>query len=747
VVPWVDAVLACGLLGPWDGGQRQQLQGILGTTCDTLEGDTVGSYAAPPPPAAAAAASTPGRSITFASLQEDVEYQLLLLGEEQDEEVGLEGGAPAAAAAGLATGGLGDTQQAGDSLGSSSSGWQANCPPADAFGPLQANCPLADASGPLQPNWAASAVLASLQANCGPAAGAAQGLQANLLGVLGGPMSLWGALGGDTVDRSLVDSDAGDSSAAVQGNDWPAAWLAATSAPDDGALAATSAAAAAVFIDDVYSSAGGAFQQPQGVWLLQEVQPHVVDGAGQPLSLWSLQQQEPEGTAEPSTAAGGTLAAAGIGDQHQDALLEMQLQLHASLPAVQCLQSQEQTQQQEGRNPSDLATQAPPTVRTPLARSSLTPISTSSSSSWVAQLWELLYADQEAATLPVTSFLKQQLTDAAGGRPWEAGAAERVGHLDPAAFLAMLKQAPQAIPAVEVPGDAGEGEDEQEEEEWWQEELEQQQREQQLGQEEVQVEAEQGLDLPGGYVLPAPTAAGSDAPAQSADDEEDLADMELYLPASLSPTAGEATMSPALQAAPAAKAQASIAPGTCMPAAAAAAVPDGTAAVTVPDKAASAAAASAGSVAQSLLPPAAAPAVSMAVVTASSSSVTAAVSSLLAAAAAGGGGGSAGAVGPNVTRQDLLLLRAALGQLLQVAATALQGPAEQLLRAGLCCHQGGSSSTSSSAAGTGAVVLPAAAWHPSKEAADALQVGDGPGRKTCMRLIQAAIDVIPGRSR
>jgi hypothetical protein len=275
-VAWVDALLACGLLGPWDSSQRQQLRNTQGNACDSLEGESPAG-SSPPPAGAAAAAITPGRSITFESLQQDVASQLQLLEEQEREAV-------------LATGVLANIQEAGDSSSSSSSRcWQANVAPTDASGPLQAN-------------WAAAAVLASLQANCGPAAGAAaQGLQANLPGAQGGPMSPWVAPGGGTQDSSVVESDAGGFSAAVQTTDWPAAWLADTSAPGAGAPAAATAAAPAAKVGVATSSASAAPQRPLVAWVPRRLQQHV--------------------TCRPPKAAAGPPSAGGPTVTRQDLLL------------------------------------------------------------------------------------------------------------------------------------------------------------------------------------------------------------------------------------------------------------------------------------------------------------------------------------------------------------------------------------------------------------------------------------------
>jgi hypothetical protein len=83
--PWVDALLAYGLLGPWDSGQLQQLAHILGI--DSVEGD---APAGSDPPAAppAATAEDGSSSISFQSLQQDVAHQLRLL----EEELGMQEG-------------------------------------------------------------------------------------------------------------------------------------------------------------------------------------------------------------------------------------------------------------------------------------------------------------------------------------------------------------------------------------------------------------------------------------------------------------------------------------------------------------------------------------------------------------------------------------------------------------------------------------------------------------------------------
>jgi hypothetical protein len=389
-----------------------------------------------------------------------------------------------------------------------------------------------------------------------------------------------------------------------------------------------------------------------------------------------------------------------------------------------------------------------PAVLTPPVKSNRTPTrSPNPSSSWVAHLWELLYADQEVPYMPALSCLKQQLTDAAGGRPWEASAAERLGRLAPAAFLAMLKQAVQPSPAVEEPGHAGEGGegwDEAEQEEWWQQE-EEEQWQRQLGQSEANVAPAQGDNMqhdPVSLAVPAAEAGAVTDPGASALQPEAAAAPEHteLRPISASPSAGATPPPPpppaptslpvALTAGQAVNDHASpvTAAGTgdeeAAPACALDTAAEGAASTPTASTAAAAAgvsdtvavaqagtAATATGKAAQRLPPAAAPAAAAAAITAVMPLVSTAAPAAPMAAASG----------VTCTRQDLLLLRAALGQLLQVAATALQGPVERLLRAGLCFKGG------CSPAVTGAVVLPAAAWKPSKEAADALQVGGGCG--------------------
>jgi hypothetical protein len=88
VQPWVDALLAYGLLGPWDSGQMQQLRHILGITESTTEntpaGDCPAPAAVPGAPAAAPAAAPAGDgSVEFQALQQDVVRQLQALDEDQ----------------------------------------------------------------------------------------------------------------------------------------------------------------------------------------------------------------------------------------------------------------------------------------------------------------------------------------------------------------------------------------------------------------------------------------------------------------------------------------------------------------------------------------------------------------------------------------------------------------------------------------------------------------------------------------